>query len=58
MRFSFLFLWVRLVVEVLRDRPVIRRYRVVPAVLENSTRRLLCRRIARRATRSGASADT
>ena len=46
MKFEFQTRWFRLLIEILRAVPEIRRYRAVPASLEGSTCRLLRRRIA------------
>ena len=45
MRLEFQIHWLRVAIEIVRPLPVIRRYRVVPAPLDSSTRRLLQRRI-------------
>ena len=45
MRLEFQIHWLRVAIEIVRPLPVIRRYRVVPAPLDSSTRRRLQRRI-------------
>jgi hypothetical protein len=45
MKLDFQICWLRVVIEIVRPLPVIRRYRVVPAPLDSPTRRFLQRRI-------------
>jgi hypothetical protein len=45
MKLDFQICWLRVVIEIARPLPVIRRYRVVPAPLDSLTHRFLRRRI-------------
>jgi len=56
MRLEFQIYWLRVLIEIVRPLPVIRRYRVAPMALEAPTGRFLQRRIAaelRRRSREG-----